>query len=447
MANKYVRSTDGLDADDGSTWALAKAKLTSAATAAVAGDTIYISQSHSETTAGAVSIGLNGTVTNPVAVIGASDASEPPTAASVTPSIAITGNNNMTVSGSGRFYGININGGSGANGVILQLNKNALSHAIQVWDTCDIFLNDTSDASEIRLGTATDTGITSDSTFRACRFKLSNLAALFRIYGYLRISGGSFVTGSITPSNGLFVVQNSSRITIEDFDFSNLATSLKLFTAPGSSQSQTTRVQNCKLPAGWSGSLVNVGYTQVAARFEMYNCSAGAENYRLWIEDAPGSIRDETVIVMTGGASDGTTTISNKMVSNTYAKADGQTLIGPDLLTWVDTVGASKTATVEIIHDSATSLNNAEIWLEYDYLGTAGTPLGVIGSTRIATPLTTPADLSASAESWTTTGLTAPNKQKMSFTFTPQIKGWVRARVVMAKASKTVYYNPSLTVA
>ena len=78
MANKYVRSTDGLNTDTGATWALAKANLKDMAAASAAGDVIYISQAHAETNAAATTITMPLTVVNPCVVIGANDSSEPP---------------------------------------------------------------------------------------------------------------------------------------------------------------------------------------------------------------------------------------------------------------------------------------------------------------------------------------------------------------------------------
>lgn len=58
MADLYVRSTDGNNADDGSTWALAEADLHS--TAWAAGSRIFVSDVHSQSTAGNVAIASGG---------------------------------------------------------------------------------------------------------------------------------------------------------------------------------------------------------------------------------------------------------------------------------------------------------------------------------------------------------------------------------------------------
>ena len=70
----YVRSTDGDNADNGSTWALAKATLAGAFAAAAAGDTIWVSQAHAETQGSAMTLTSPGTVANPCYVMCGNDA-------------------------------------------------------------------------------------------------------------------------------------------------------------------------------------------------------------------------------------------------------------------------------------------------------------------------------------------------------------------------------------
>ena len=102
--------------------------------------------------------------------------------------------------------------------------------------------------------------------------------------------------------------------------------------------------------------------------------------------------------------------------------------------------------TCEILHDSVTNLQDDEVWLETEYLGTSGFPLSLFANDRAADILATPADQAASTETWTTTGLTNPNRQKLVTTQTPQEKGYYRCRVGLAKASYTVYACPKLSI-
>jgi hypothetical protein len=204
-------------------------------------------------------------------------------------------------------------------------------------------------------------------------------------------------------------------------------------------------IRNCKLPASWSGAL-NVSTNAYFGVVEMFNCDSGDTNYRYRKATHLGTVQDETTIVRTGGASDGVTPWSLKMVSNANAEYPLLTLNSPERVQWNSTVGSPKTITVEFVHDSLTNLKDNEIWLEVEYLGTSGVPLGLHISDAAATILTTAADQADSVEAWTTTGLTNPNTQKLSVTLTPQEAGYFHYTVKLAKASTTVYLDPKATV-
>lgn len=206
----------------------------------------------------------------------------------------------------------------------------------------------------------------------------------------------------------------------------------------------TVRIANCKLPASWTGSLFT-GTRGAGQRVSMYNCDNADTNYRLWIEAYSGSVRDETIIVRTGGASDGTTPISWKMVTNANSNELTVPLRSDPIAVWNSTVGTPITVTLETVTDNVT-LTDAEAWIDVDYLGTSGFPLGASISDKRATVLTTPANQTSSSVAWTTTGLTTPVKQKLSVTFTPQEVGFIYATVRLAKASTTVYVDPEITV-
>ena len=146
------------------------------------------------------------------------------------------------------------------------------------------------------------------------------------------------------------------------------------------------------------------------------------------------------------GASDGTTPLSHKMVSNANAEWNHQTLDSPEIVQWNETTGSAITATIEIVHDSVTSITDQQIWMEVQYLGTSGTPLALFVDDAAADYITATADQADSSASWTTTGMTNPNTQKLNVTFTPQEKGFIHAVVRLAVASKTVYVDPKITV-
>jgi hypothetical protein len=107
------------------------------------------------------------------------------------------------------------------------------------------------------------------------------------------------------------------------------------------------------------------------------------------------------------------------------------------------TIGSSKTATVEII--SSASLNNDEISLFLEYQGSSGSPVASFASTGPGSVLGTPSALPTSTATWNSSPST-PVKQQLSVTFTPQLAGRVRGQVRLGKSSTTVYINPVITI-
>lgn len=447
MADLFVRSTDGLSTDDGSTWALAKDKIPTAPQAGPS--TTYVSAVHSETTAAPLAITMAGTVSNPSKIICVDDTGNPvtPTTLATSGIVTMTGAGATNIRGSGYIQGIVFNiGTAAANFVQLVLNNtSSVGGQAQHYDACKLNLVDTHPSSFIQIGSITS-GDAVRTKLTNCGFKIANVNQFVTLASSVHINGGSFTSGSLTPNvPALFKLgagAKDTNVLIENFDFSNLSSALVLFWAPTGGAGGVATLRNCKLPSGWTGTLTSGAITYPSWRVEMYNCDSGATNYKEWTETCEGTTLQEVVIVKTGGATDGTTPKSLKMTSNANATEFTSGLASPLISDWIDTAGTAKTVTVDFVHDSATALTDAEVWLEVDYLGSSATPLGTKATSKRATVLTTPANVTTSTATWTTTGLTTPNKQKLAVTFTPQMKGEFLARVVLAKASKTIYVDP-----
>lgn len=461
MAEYYIRSSDGSSSDNGSTWALAKASMgsgTGGATANdLAGDTFYLSSSHAESNATGVTIAFAGTPANPSKCLSVSDAGspEPPTTVTAGASVTTTGGNSLIITGCAYLNGVTFSAGTGGNAVTLALagTGSSFTPEFQKYDNCTIRMMVTVTESTPQYLIFGSNGAYSDKylEFINCKFKLGGSGCFIRVFGTALIDGGRFESGSATPNGGLFTggtTGNGSNgnLTVRNFDFSALGSSLVLVNS--ATYESTMTFIDCKMPAGWTGALLASGGATFGpgSRFSMYNCDDGATNYRLWIETYSGSIKSETTLVKTSGASDGTTAISWKCVTNANANEYVGVLKTDDMAIWIDSTGSSKTISVDILHDSATALTDAEIWLEIDYLGSSASPIGTPASDKRATVLTTPANQAASSATWTTTGMTNPNKQALEVTFTPNMKGFLYARVCIAKPSYTVYVDPKPTV-
>jgi len=105
-------------------------------------------------------------------------------------------------------------------------------------------------------------------------------------------------------------------------------------------------------------------------------------------------------------------------------------------------IGSVRTATVEII--SSLTLNDDDVYMSLEYLGTAGSTLATYVSSKPHT-LATPAALTLSSASWTNPPAT-PVKQRVNVSFTPQTVGRVRARIHLGRPSTTIWVNPQLVL-
>jgi len=440
MSNVYVRSTDGSNTDNGSTWALAKATLVGSDGVDAAGDTIWFSQSHAESTGSNVVVVLAGTLANPQRLLCGNDGAEPPTALATTGVITTTSNGGIALSGNFYCYGLSFKCGSGNNIASINLGNGASNW--QRYENCDFWLVNTQGSSAINMGTANQ----SRTEFVNCNIKLASVAQGLSFNGDCNWNGGAVVTGSSSPTTTAMIKAygaNGGRVLIENVDFSNFTSGTHLSVEPTTRFSVVFR--RCKLPGSWSGNLVNTTMT-LPGRISMYNCDSGNTNYKLWIEDYAGQIKSETTLVMTNGASDGTRQFSWKMTGNANTSHLVRLASDP-MVVWCDTTGSARTVTVDLLHDSATNLADGEVWLEVEYLGNASYPIGSHVTDFKADVLATAADQTSSSATWTTTGMTNPNTQKLSVTLTPQQKGFFHCRVILAKASKTIYVNPSPVVA
>ncbi len=443
MSNIYVDSVAGSNASSGATWALGKATLAGAdATPDAAGDTIYVSGVHAESTASGVTWSFAGTVASPTKILCGDKAAEPPTTATTTGVVTVTGNGvNAVMNGNVYIYGLSfVCGTSGEATNFIMSNGGGES---QFYEKCKFTLGGSNSSAAIGFGSGGNGGNAVTIRWKNCDVKFASTSQTINVsQGVYYWNGGSILSGSSAITQLIaFNATRACAMNISGLDLSNGASSMNIFGGTGG----TGMIRNSKLPASWTGSVFS-GTPSVGCRYEMYNCDSGSTNYRLWIKDFAGELREETTIVKTSGASDGTTAYSWKVVSSANCNEASGRFGSPEMVRWNDTTGSSITVTVDLVHDSVTNLKDSEVWLDVQYLGTSGYPISTFVSDQRADVLTTAADQDTSSATWTTTGLTNPNKQKLIVTFTPQKKGYIHARVIVAKTSKTLYVDPLLQV-
>jgi len=447
MSIKYFRSSDGNNANDGSTWALDKAAVgdpSSSNTILAAGDKAALSSSHHETSASGTYLRLNGTLSNPTHVVSVDDTGdpEPPTASQSGAIIETTNATHIYVTGTGTVTGTAFLTGYG-------LYLNATGDAQQIYNNCTLKINHslTGSAADINTGLA-NAGSAQLTEFNDCAFVLGrfNYHQII-VYGTTRINGGSiskptdvgfgeaiFNKGASGESTDLIAV---------GVDMSSCPTDMAVFNyvAANIASASDAVIRRCKFPAGWSGQLLNGAILSAGPRFAMYDCDDGDTWWSLWIEEYGGSIRDETTLVRTGGAE-----VVHKMTALSVCSV--ATSLRSDRYAIPNTaVGYPITLDVHILHDSLTDLHNGDIWIDVSYKSETGSPLAPFATTKVASVFDATTDYANTTETWVTTGLTNPNKQKLSITVTPQNPGDIEVTVRLAKASTTVYVDPRVSAA
>lgn len=448
MTAYRVRSTDGANADNGSTWALAKLDIAGFAAVDAAGDTAYISQAHAESTVGSVTWAFAGTLAAPTKVVCGNDGADPPTALATSATVTLTGAGAaLTPTGTAAYlYGLTLIVGTSGNPVINTLGS---SNGYWQWESCKFQIG----ASGVSTGVIrAANGAGAICIWRNCEVKFAAAGqSLTSVNGFWHWNGGGITSGSTSPTSLISSLTSGAavggvRVLIENCDFSNGAAGMNLIGVQ-IPYAATVTFRNCKLPASWTGAVCTAFSGSAQGRVELFNCisSASSNNYTLKIIDGNGNIDTETTFVKAGGASDGTTSISWKLVSSSGVGYPAAALFTPEIMFWNEQVGVLKTITIDILRDSATNLTNADIWPEVNYPNSSVLPTSALATGRIDV-LTAASDHASSSAGWTTTGMGSPNKQHMVVTCTPQAKGWLTIRVVLAKASATLYVDPKVVI-
>jgi hypothetical protein len=400
---------------------------------AQAGNSIFVGDNHAETTSSAATPAFPGTNALPNRIYCVNHSgSLPPVAADLrtTATISTTAAASWQIFGSFVMDGFTINVGNSVTGVTFAIAQGAAD--VQRFRNCALQVGSTG-VTTVKFGAAGNDalielenttlqfGNTADSITLACRLRWRNTP--------------SAITGATIPTGPLFNAVSGGRavtLKIEDVDLSALGSGK---TIVGSVGGTYAIFKECKV--GASVAFVNAFTTPVAFDVDIINCDSGATNYRNERYRYAGTETTETTIIRTGGASDGVTPISRKIVTTANSQWDFPFVAMP-MVIWNDTVGSPVTATIFGIWGGGAVPNNDDIWIEAEYLGSASSPLGSIVTATKANGLAVGSALTTDTSTWG--GSTT--KFAMSVTFTPQARGYLYLYVKAAKVSTTFYVDP-----
>ncbi len=449
MTIYYLNSASASEASPFDTWAKgAHEHADLDAVATTAGDTIRMNYAHVDTLAGALTISLATSKLNPVRLESRDPADD---------SYRVATAANLIGNSGGTFDIAWDTSFEGWGGWYLAGDD----FVFQTTDTHFIFGDWTFEmsgaSSVIALGAS---GGCVDSTWHNVIVKVTTGGTACGItfdsgQPLLEWNGGSVDWTGTQPTT--FFKVNSLRMAIgnvRNVDFSEITSTL----VDGSSATSIIQLTliNCIFNAALT--VVNsIGRPGSFVRVISSDDTTANKIYRKALYTCFGTMTPEINCVRTGGASDHTIAIAWKMVCDT----DSLEWFRPFHSEWIVdnfTSTGSKTITLHIIHDSLTNLQDDEVWLEVEHLGTAANTSCIVSTqTASATtndkalkPTTAPADQTVSTETWSGTvydAITNKNKQKLNITVTVNRIGPFRARICLAKvAGYTIYACPELVI-
>jgi hypothetical protein len=424
----------------GANWANAYTTLAAAMTTKAAGDTYYLAHDHSESTAATLTLASLGTVAVPTKVICVNRAgSVPPVSADrrATAQIATTVNNQITMGQYTHYDGIIFVAGNSTGVASINL-VNTNGQWIR-FDNCSFRVGSTG-AGLIQVG-AGGSILGSYTEFNNTTVSFSGTSQTITIAGALRwrntpsaLIGAQVPAVLFTPISG-----RGGYVECIGVDLSAAGAGKTIAGALQAAQASSFRFVDCKLNASVTKSAVPLSHG--SPEIDFIRSGSSGINYAVFRHRMSGTLDEETTIVRTGGASDGTTPIAWKIATTancTYSLP----FECPPIAIWNDTTGSPVTATVEGIWGGGAVPLDDEIFLDLEYLGDASSPQASFVNDGKIDLLATAAGQTSSSATWG--GSTT--KFKLNVTFTPQQKGWVYARVKCAKASSTFYIDPLVTL-
>lgn len=413
-------------------WSAPHAGMFAASSWMAAGDNLYVSDDHAHTIASPPTMTFPGTSASPNRIYCVNHAgSVPPVSADLRTTAVETGTASWGIAGSIYMYGVTL-----ATSNYLSLCSGS---SAQFYENCGISMN--GGAQSLQVGTSGNSAAAL-ATFQNCTIRISSGISVIPQNAIINFIGGS-IAGLV--STGLVFGQGSSSsnsasvVTLDGVDLSGYGSGKTLV---GTIKAAIIyRFVNCKLGASVSVSAQSQGgpgYGEI----QVINSDSSATGYRMEKYNYAGVFTTDTTDVRSGGASDGVTPIAWKVVTTANAQ-----IAFPfecfEIVKWNGGVGSPITASIPVMSNA--TLTNADIWLDVEYLGSGSAPQASLQSGRVADLLGTTSTTNWPTDStsvWTTTGVTGPVQQMLSATFTPQMAGWVRIKVKIAKPSLTIRIDP-----
>jgi hypothetical protein len=401
MADYYLDSVTGSDADNGTTRALAEATLTALLGDMAAGDRGFIDDGHSESSASALTLTHGGTVLLPFFLIcvdfaGTADPS-PPVSADLRTSalVATTGNTAISINGMAVYIGVQFRAGNAASNASINIANLDQAQAL-VFQNCELGVGGTNASSTLLFGTAAaSVNVASIVCLNTnIRFAASGQGLTLRSMRMVWQGGGLVGTAPSTLFKG--AADAAGWLTCVGVDLSTVTGSLVNVAIVA--QYRIDFVE-CKLGGGvavTTGTFSGLGGCMVL----LWNCDSSDTHYRSEQYDYSGTGVTVTDVVRANGftVQPENVAVSRRVTTSANVSrffpwhADGPLVCSG----WLSSTG-SKTITIYFIHGQSAALTNGQIWLELEYLGTSGFPQALFAHDGMADVLAASANQTATS--------------------------------------------------
>lgn len=362
-----------------------------------AGDTIYIADTHTETPTGPITQACAGTLAAPSKILCINFGTD-----ALSTGAILGSTTTYILTGSFYCYGVIFKAGIGSGSSTAYINIGGVR---QFFEECSFYLAGTYTTLSLFINNGTH-----NTTLTNCKYHFAHASQTISLYnGRINIRGLSPISGT-AASSGLFRSDATWSVfaVITGVDVSLAATAVNIVNVTSNNQQGLVVLSNIKTPTSWSGALTNGA---PLSDFQIIGSNIGAAdaNYYSASQSYAGKHINDTALypsTVDGAEHNGAIVrISHKITTNANAEYPTPAFYSLDYPLF-NTVTTSQTATIEIIHNEAAALTDAEVWLELEYLGTSASSQSSFIDDAVADVLAAAADQTTSTADWDD-GLTA----------------------------------------
>jgi hypothetical protein len=357
------------------------------------GDTVFVANDHAETQASAIVI-TGGTSALPLYIYCVDKTVMPPTTVTTGASITCTGAFNFSW-GNSTNTGMYVNGitascGTGANSQTMGFGVASNSPNLLILENCGFSLPATGSTSFYSWGTNS----------RSAKLRFTNTTFAFAATTQIISIISSDIVWKNTPSaisgtmpTALFFASASQpgNLVCDGVDLSATTGIIWQQTAGNGGKSLFI---DCKLNASATPATI----TQPGTNVDFVRCGSTAADYDIKSYRYEGTLQDEIAIIRTGGASDGNTPISYKIVTTANSLWVNPFEAIP-ITIWNNVTGSNVTVTLYGIANTAVLPANDQIWYDVEYLGSTSSPMASFASGTKANNLATGSNQTADSTS------------------------------------------------